>query len=337
MNRAIVHDADMFLSNNVEEQEAFNKERLSSYLLNAKYFDIFFLLITLAIVLFYKFTYHYKTDVSQIPDDIDESDDEKEKEENKRKSALVKNEFHEYPLISKTYITKETAIYRFGLPSYDYVLGLPIGQHISIKATIDDKNYLRSYTPISLDYESNGFFELLVKAYPTGNISKMIGDLKIGDKINVCGPAGFYDYTPNCRKKLGMVAGGTGITPMYQIIKAIADDPKDKTEVSLIYGNSCESEIFLKKELDEMARKRPNQITIHYLLDKVDRDDWEGGVGYVTQDLLKEKMPSPEQKGVQLLLCGPPRMVSSTKRMAAALGYAKAKPLSKMDDQIFLF
>jgi cytochrome-b5 reductase len=36
---------------------------------------------------------------------------------------------------------------------------------------------------------------------------------------------------------VGLIAGGTGITPMYQLIKAIFKNPNDKTKVSLVYGN----------------------------------------------------------------------------------------------------
>ncbi|SMN21923.1 similar to Saccharomyces cerevisiae YIL043C CBR1 Microsomal cytochrome b reductase, not essential for viability [Maudiozyma saulgeensis] len=320
----------MFVDTTTQDSDIFHEERLSKYLENAKKFDLFFLIVAIGIVIFYKLTHKYKTDVSMIEDEVDEN-------EKTYKKALVKGEFHKYPLLSKTEITKETAIYRFSLPSDSYVLGLPIGQHISIRANIDEKKFLRSYTPISLDYDAIGYFDLLIKAYPTGNISKMIGDLQIGDNIEVCGPAGAYDYTPNCRKKLGMVAGGTGITPMYQIMKAIVDDPNDTTEVSLIYGNSSESEILLKDELDSLCERKPEQIKVYYLIDKADRDDWEGGIGYVTSDLLNEKIASPDDDNVQLLLCGPPRMVSSVKRMAVAMGYTKGKPVSKMEDQIFVF
>jgi len=323
-------DNNMFVDTNTQDNDIFNEERISKYLENAKKFDIFFLIVAVGIVIFYKMTHKYKTDISTIEDEVDENEKE-------YKKALVKGEFHEYPLLSKTEITKETSIYRFSLPSDSYVLGLPIGQHISIKATINDKKLLRSYTPISLDYEAVGYFDLLVKAYPTGNVSKLVGELQVGDKIEVCGPAGGYDYTANCRKKLGMVCGGTGITPMYQIMKAIADDPNDTTQVSLIYGNSAESEILMKDELDELCERRPNQIKVYYLIDKCERDDWEGGVGYVTPELLKEKIASSDEDDVQLLLCGPPRMVSSVKRMAVAMGYTKGKPVSKMEDQIFTF
>jgi len=40
-----------------------------------------------------------------------------------------------------------------------------------------------------------------------------------------------------------MIAGGTGITPMYQIIKASVQDPSDKTQLRLIYANVQKDDI----------------------------------------------------------------------------------------------
>lgn len=40
---------------------------------------------------------------------------------------------------------------------------------------------------------------------------------------------------------------------------------------------------------------------------------------------------------MKLLLCGPPPMVSAMKKATEALGYAKAKPVSKLEDQVFCF
>ena len=55
--------------------------------------------------------------------------------------------------------------YRFALPRPDDVLGLPIGQHISISAEIDGKEITRSYTPTSSD-DDLGHFDLLIKVLP---------------------------------------------------------------------------------------------------------------------------------------------------------------------------
>jgi len=250
------------------------------------------------------------------------------------KPVLNKDKFQKFPLIQKTILSHNSGIYRFGLPSPSSILGLPIGQHISIQANINGKDIIRSYTPTSSDSEK-GYFDLLIKSYPNGNISKYISELRIGDSINVRGPKGFYQYIPNMYTNIGMIAGGTGITPMYQIINAIISNPNDKTNVQLIYGNQTESDILLKKELDHIVSTHPQQIKIHYMLDSPPIN-WNGGKGYITPEVLNQFLPAATPK-TQLLLCGPPPMVNSVKKAAINFGYEKAKPVSKAGDQVFIF
>jgi cytochrome-b5 reductase len=52
-------------------------------------------------------------------------------------------------------------------------------------------------------------------------MSQYLDHMKIGDFIDVRGPKGKFDYTPNMKKAIGMLAGGTGITPMFQIIQGM--------------------------------------------------------------------------------------------------------------------
>jgi len=52
--------------------------------------------------------------------------------------------------------------------------------------------------------------------YPTGVMSKHMGELKVGDTLDIKGPFPKIPYKPNMKKTIGMVAGGTGITPMLQ-------------------------------------------------------------------------------------------------------------------------
>ncbi|GME66724.1 unnamed protein product [[Candida] boidinii] len=253
---------------------------------------------------------------------------------NKEKKILNKEEFKKFPLIKKTVLSKNSAIYRFGLPSQKDVLGLPIGQHISIKAEINGKEFVRSYTPTSLDEDSKGYFDLLIKVYPEGNITKFIDNLNIGECIDVRGPKGFFTYTPNMVKEFGMVAGGTGITPMYQIIKAISNNPSDNTKVTLLYGSVTEEDILLKDELEELSSRNSNLKVIHFLNNPP--ENWTGETGFITKDKIEKHIPKPTDD-VQLLLCGPPPMVSAIKKGANELGFKKAKPVSKLGDQIFVF
>ncbi|KAI8331228.1 hypothetical protein BC941DRAFT_439378 [Chlamydoabsidia padenii] len=252
---------------------------------------------------------------------------------NKKTPVLDPKDYKNFKLIQKTVISHNTAIYRFGLPRKDDVLGLPIGQHISVMAEINGKQISRSYTPTSLD-EDAGHFDLLIKTYPSGNISKLFGELKIGDSMAVRGPKGNFNYTPNLSRAIGMIAGGTGITPMLQIIRAILRNPQDKTQVNLIFANVNEEDILLKKELDELAAKHDN-FDVYYVLNNPPTG-WTGGVGFVTQDMIKEHLPAAA-KDTRILVCGPPMMVTAMTKATTELGFEKPRAVSKMEDQVFKF
>ncbi|KAF7725920.1 NADH-cytochrome b5 reductase [Apophysomyces ossiformis] len=173
-----------------------------------------------------------------------------------------------------------------------------------------------------------------MQSYPTGNISKLFGELKVGDMVAVRGPKGNFSYRPNMVRAIGMIAGGTGITPMLQIIRAICRNPEDKTEVSLIFANVDAEDIILKKELDEIAVKHKN-FKVYYVLNNAP-EDWSGGVGFVTNDMIREHCPSPAHD-VKILLCGPPPMVSLLAKAASELGYEKPRAVSRTEDQVFKF
>lgn len=180
--------------------------------------------------------------------------------------------------------------YRFKLPTPTSILGLPIGQHISVAATLAQpdgslKEIVRSYTPISGDHQP-GFFDLLIKSYPTGNISKHMASLVVGQTIKVRGPKGAMVYSPNMVRHFGMIAGGTGITPMLQIIRAVirGRPTGDKTEIDLIFANVNAEDILLREDLDQLA-KDDKSFRVHYVLNNPP-ENWEGGVGFVTPEMI---------------------------------------------------
>ncbi|KAF2464332.1 ferredoxin reductase-like protein [Lindgomyces ingoldianus] len=256
---------------------------------------------------------------------------------NTSRKVLRPNDFQQFELKEKTILSHNTAIYRFKLPRAHDILGLPIGQHISLAATIagQPKEVVRSYTPISSD-EDKGYFDLLIKSYPTGNISKHVASLMVGQNMKVKGPKGAMVYTPNMVRHFGMIAGGTGITPMLQIIKAIirGREAGDVTEVDLLFANVNPEDILLKEDLDALA-KNDAKFRVHYVLNNPP-EKWEGGVGFVTADMIKAKLPAPA-KDIKVLICGPPPMISAMKKATESLGYTKARPVSKLEDQVFCF
>ncbi|EMC93880.1 hypothetical protein BAUCODRAFT_212726 [Baudoinia panamericana UAMH 10762] len=259
--------------------------------------------------------------------------------------VLDPNKFQEFPLEQRTDISHNTAIYRFKLPSPNAILGLPIGQHISLGATLDvkdpktekveNKEVVRSYTPISSDNEP-GYFDLLIKSYPTGNISRHLSTLKIGDTMKVKGPKGAMVYTPNMCRRIGMIAGGTGITPMLQIVRAVlrGRSKGDKTELNLIFANVDEKDILLRSDLMSLEDE-DSKFNVYYVLNNPP-EGWKGGVGFVTADMIKEHLPPPA-KDIKILICGPPPMVGAMKKATDSLGYDKPRPVSKLEDMVFCF
>lgn len=124
-----------------------------------------------------------------------------------------------------------------------------------------------------------------------------MASLQVGQTIKVRGPKGAFVYTPNMVRHFGMVAGGTGITPMLQVVKAIIRGRAtgDRTQVDLIFANVTEQDILLREDLDQLAREDKG-FRVHYVLDKPPAG-WEGGVGYVTAEMFQARF-----SGLSILL-----------------------------------
>jgi cytochrome-b5 reductase len=247
---------------------------------------------------------------------------------------LDPRQFKSFPLTHKEVVSPNVYRFTFGLPNTDDILGLPTGQHIALRATIDGKSVSRSYTPVCNNTDL-GRIELLVKIYPQGQMTKHLEQLNIGDTIEIRGPKGAMQYTTSYANHIGMIAGGTGITPMYQLIRAICDNKADTTKMSLLYANNTEEDILLRKELDDFARENPYKFTVQYVLSQAG-EDWTGHRGFISQDLIQSYLP-PAGEDNKMLLCGPPPMINAIKETLAGLGWNDPSAVSKATDQIFLF
>ncbi|MCL4139849.1 UNVERIFIED_CONTAM: hypothetical protein GTU68_045217, partial [Idotea baltica] len=245
------------------------------------------------------------------------------------KEATVK-----YPLelIEKEEISYDTRRFRFRLPSSDHVLGLPIGQHIYLSARVDGQLVVRPYTPVSSD-EDRGFMELVVKIYfknvhpkfpEGGKMSQYLEELKLGDTIDVRGPSGLLEYRKKgvfaikadkksapglvMAKKINMIAGGTGITPMLQLIRHIVRDSSDNTQMALIFANQTEADILLRPELEEVLQTHPGQFKLWYTVDKP-ADGWKYSSGFLSAEMISEHLYPPSDDTL-VLMCGPPPMIN---------------------------
>ncbi|KAI8808344.1 putative NADH-cytochrome b5 reductase 1 [Cladochytrium replicatum] len=247
--------------------------------------------------------------------------------------AISKIHWAPYPLTEKKQLTPNTFLFRFSLPK-NISLNVPIGQHISIGTEINGKMVSRSYTPVSTNADK-GYFDMVIKVYENGLISKHVGSLNIGDKANFMGPKGNFIYVPNMVKEIGMIAGGSGITPMLQIIKAILANPNDKTTIKLMFANVTEQDIILRDEIDALVAKSEGRVDVLYVLDKPPAG-WTGGSGFVSKEMISNFCPKPASN-IKILLCGPLPMIKHVTNLCAELGYDKANAISKPGDMVYKF
>lgn len=152
--------------------------------------------------------------------------------------------------------------------------------------------------------------DLLIKKYENGPMSTHLHAMVPGQHLDIRGPLPKYIWTANKHEHIGLIAGGTGITPMYQLLRAIFSNPDDKTKVTLVFGNVTEGDILLKKQLAELENTYPQRFRTFYVLDNPPKD-WAGGKGFITKDLLKTVLPEPKAGDIKVFVCGPPGLMKS--------------------------
>ncbi|CRG90332.1 cytochrome-b5 reductase [Talaromyces islandicus] len=239
-------------------------------------------------------------------------------------------------------LSHNTKKFRFEFEDPEAVSGLHVASALitKFKPAGAEKPVIRPYTPVS-DEEQPGYLDLIVKSYPNGAMSEHIHSLNVGQRLDFKGPIPKYPWDANRHNHIALIAGGTGIAPMYQLIRAIFKNPEDKTKVTLVYGNVSEDDILLKKELQELENTYPQRFKAFYLLDNPPKE-WTGGKGYVTKELLKTVLPEPKEENIKVFVCGPPGMynaISGNKKspqdQGELTGYLKELGYGK--DQVFKF
>ncbi|KAN0084049.1 hypothetical protein V8E55_007553 [Tylopilus felleus] len=242
---------------------------------------------------------------------------------------LDRTKWKDVKLTKIVQINHDTYQYQFDLPREDQPLGLPVGQHVFVRLRRKDTEEMvqRAYTPVS-QQGAIGFIELLIKLYlPSknfqtgGKMTTGFHQLALGDTVQLKGPLGSFIWSggglANWKgsdrkvKEVGMICGGSGITPILQVLRSIFLDASDtETKVWVISANKTEQDILCREELDALyAQHGPHRLKLHYVLSSAPPPGWTGSVGRINNDLLKAEMPCPSEEGI-VLVCGPEPMIN---------------------------
>ncbi|KAJ5893393.1 hypothetical protein N7495_005084 [Penicillium taxi] len=252
------------------------------------------------------------------------------------------NDWVDLKLTSVEVLSHNSKKLRYEFDDKEAVSGLPVASAILAKFKPEgaQKPVIRPYTPTS-DEDIPGYLELVVKSYPGGAMSEHITSMPIDERLSLKGPIVKYAWTPNKHDHICLIAGGTGITPMYQLARQIFKNPEDRTKVTLVFGNVSEEDILLKKELNELENTYPQRFRAFYVLDKPPKE-WTGGKGYITKELLKTVLPEPKEENIKIFVCGPPplyKAISGGKVSPTDQGEldGSLKELGYSKEQVFKF
>ncbi|KAF9576254.1 NADH-cytochrome b5 reductase [Mortierella alpina] len=224
-------------------------------------------------------------------------------------SALDPNAFVDFKLKNVQKLTPNTSRFTFELEEGQN-LGLHVASCVVTKFVKEDgKPVIRPYTPTS-DADHTGSFDFVIKRYEGGPMSSHIHNMKPGDTLAVKGPISKYPIKANQHESVTMIAGGSGITPMIQIMSGLLKDKEDKTKINLIFANVTPEDIILKDEIDGFAKAHPDRFKVTYVVDKP-VDGWKGPTGYITADLIKKHVPEIGSGNSKVFVCGPPPMMKS--------------------------
>lgn len=242
-------------------------------------------------------------------------------------------------LHSKTPVSWDTRIFSFKLDHDHQDLGLPTGQHLMIRLTspTTHESLIRSYTPISATTQK-GTMDILVKIYFSsasragGQMSQALDAVPLGSSVDFKGPIGKFQYhgpshctinaVPRHIKTFVMICGGSGITPIYQVFRAVMQDASDTTKCIVLNGNRMLEDILCKADLDRLAVGNEHKCKIHYTLTQAP-EGWEGLRGRIAAPLLKEHADRNTHGDgeAMALICGPEALEKAAHSALLNLGW----------------
>lgn len=210
------------------------------------------------------------------------------------------------------------------------------GQYLTLKFNLKGQEVRRAYSMCSSPLEEG--LTVTVKKVKKGLVSTHINDhVKPGQHIEVMPPEGRF-FTPlkeENRKTYYLFGAGSGITPLFSIIKTILEK-EPQSAVFLLYGNRNEDTIIFKEELEQLEKRHQGQLVVSHILSKPKREkskglggffkkgtiNWQGKTGRIDAkqiELFMEENPA-NYKEEEFFICGPGDMIDTVEQALLTKG-----------------
>ncbi|KAJ9442753.1 NADH-cytochrome b5 reductase 1 [Diplonema papillatum] len=247
-------------------------------------------------------------------------------------------------------VTRKSVVSRNCFVLYLGVVGGPLalrglGRHVELGVVArrchwpaEEDGAVRLYTPFVSPECSPTEIAILIKCYPKGRLTPRLADAAAGDIVSIGAPLGglppgFFAGGSGADLRLKMVAGGTGVTPMLQILYHLVDQQRGGRarqkhgvrSVDLLCSNRTSRDILWQEPLAALAKEAERvgiECTVtHTVSDETD-PGWHGAKGKVSPDMLRRLgVLSAGDRGVKVLICGPLPFNESVAHAVATLGF----------------
>ncbi|MBI4436661.1 MAG: FAD-dependent oxidoreductase [Candidatus Omnitrophica bacterium] len=193
------------------------------------------------------------------------------------------------------------------------------GQFVMVHAMNGPKLERRPYS-IASPPSLKGAIELCLNRVEGGFMSNYLCDLKGDEAVPMDGPYGKFLVREPIERGVLFVATGTGIAPFRSQIHDLLESGKaEGKEIWLFFGIRYETDILYESEWKKLAAQRPN---FHYTQTISRPKNWTGEVGYV-QEKIKKFITDPN--GLDVYICGLPKMVEDVQATCLAMGFPKER------------
>jgi ring-1,2-phenylacetyl-CoA epoxidase subunit PaaE len=139
------------------------------------------------------------------------------------------------------------------------------GQYLTLRLFVDGREERRSY---SICTPAGAAPKIGVRRVDTGLFSEWLVDrLTPGDEIEVAPPAG--SFTPDIRpgSHHGLIAAGSGITPVLSIAASVLAAHPD-TRVTLLYGNRRTDTVMFTEEIADLKNAHGPRLHLLHVLSR---------------------------------------------------------------------
>ena len=159
-------------------------------------------------------------------------------------------------LTKRTELTHDNNLFSFEI--VNDTLDFLAGQYVIMMIQLPDGSTARRLYSISSEAQNTKGFDLLVKRIPGGVASNYLAGLGIGQKASFQGPAGvFFMKDSDPAKPKVFLATGTGIAPIYSMLKSRIADGVTNEKWYLFWGVRTSNDLHWGKELEEIKKKNP--------------------------------------------------------------------------------